>query len=166
MAKITLSQAILILVWGVIISFVCNVGSDVFDHAPESECDYCSVANHTAKVRILDENERLLAFKNREPECTRHYIVIPKEHIKNIYSPEVTCELLKEMKDFCEHLLDEDGTRHERRILFNNPPFYSVTHLHLHCMACSPEDNSIFSSQYYINAFQSLAAPDITQICN
>lgn len=160
MAKITLSQVFIILTWGLILSFVFSVEGDVFDHTSEDDCEYCAVANHTVKVRILDESENLLAFKNKEPDCYKHYLVIPKVHIKNVHSEEATCELLKEMENFCQHLLDEDGITHGRKVLFHNPPFYAVKHLHLHCMACNENDESLLNLQYYINAFQSFASPD------
>ena len=165
MAKIAGSQILLIIIWGIIIGFVCKVGSDVFDHAPQSECDFCAIANYTTKVRILNENEKLMAFKNKEPDCNKHYLVIPKEHIKNIHSPEATCQLIEEMKEFCNEMLDEEGITYERRMVFHNPPFYTVKHLHLHCMACTANDNSIFSLQYYMNLFNTLASPDLSYKC-
>jgi sulfate adenylyltransferase (ADP) / adenylylsulfatase len=165
MASVSISQVLLAVFWSIVIWFICNVGSDVFDHAPPSDCDFCAIVNETLKVRVLNETDSLIAFKSKEPDCTKHYLIIPKDHIKNIYSAEVNCSLVTHMQDICNEMLDRDGITYERRMLFHNPPFYSVKHLHLHCMACSVQDNSYLSVQHYINQFHMLFSPDLSHIC-
>ena len=165
MAKIRISEFLLFVVWAGVVVFVCSVGSDVFDHAPQDDCNFCAVANYTTKVRILNENEKLVGFKSKDPECYKHYLVIPKEHIKNIHSEEATCELIEEMRSFCNSMLDEEGILQGRKMIFHNPPFYSVKHLHLHCMACNSNDESFGSLQYYFNLFHRIAEPDLSYKC-
>lgn len=165
MVKITAPQLILIVVWGIIISFVCEVGSDVFDHAPESLCDYCAISNHTANVRIIDTQNHLIAFKEKDSSCAKHFIIIPEQHIKNVHSENATCELLTQMQKFCLKLLDEYGYSKGRKILFNNPPFYTIKHLHLHCMDCDANDSSFLSTNFYYNWFATVSAPDISSKC-
>lgn len=167
MVKITLSQAILISIWVCIFSFVCSVGSDVFDHAPQDLCEFCAISNRTSRTRLLYENEttNIIAFRSKDPDCKKHYLITPHLHIKNYFSPEATCDLIHELQRVCHEMLDEEGIKYKRRILFHIPPFYSVTHLHLHCMACTNDDESFLSSQYYINKFMDFASPDIEDKC-
>jgi diadenosine tetraphosphate (Ap4A) HIT family hydrolase len=165
MVKITPPLAVLILAWGMVLLFVCSIGSDLFDHAPAEFCDYCAVANHTAKVRILDETENLLVFKSKEPNCYKHYIVIPKEHIKNVHAENATCEIIREMTDFCDRIMDDEGIRQGRKMIVGNPPFNRVNHLYLDCMACNAADESWDNLQMYANEFMELAVPKRFKEC-
>lgn len=167
MVKLTLTQAALVCVWGVILMFIYSVGHDVFDSAPIDTCDLCAVVNGTTKTRFIDsfESESLLAFKSKLPFCSKHYFIVPKEHIKNIYSEEVNCTLLSEMIEVCHKMLDEEGIIKGRKVYFDNPPFTSYSHLYLNCMVCQAFDNSLMNPQFYLNWFSESFAPDLKEWC-
>ena len=155
------SKLIIFGIYGVLVVFIWNVATDVFDKAPEEDCKFCAFVNNTKLIRKLYDSEELVAFKSDNPTCPQHFLVIPKKHIKNYYSPEVTCELVFNMSKACEELLTEVGQGLNWEVRFHNPPFYSVKHLHMHCMGCS----SGLSLNSYINAWHSFAAPTLNQSC-
>ncbi|CAG9313239.1 unnamed protein product [Blepharisma stoltei] len=159
-------KTILILVWVSIIYFILSVGGDILDRAPAENCDYCAIANNTIPKRKFYESEEIVAFNAPEPSCKRHYLITPIEHIKNVHSSEVTCELINSMQKVCLDLLENHNRENlKNRIFFDNPPFYNVKHLHLNCMGCDKSDESPFSFRFYSNIFSELASPDTTQKC-
>ncbi len=87
------------------------------------------------------------------PRCDLHLIVIPREHIKHIHSSGITHVLLESMKKAC---LKVTGTN-EVKMMFHNPPFYSVPHLHMHCMICNEEDDNTLLWNYWVNIFNEAA---------
>jgi len=167
MVRVTLTQAALVCVWGVLLTFIYSVGHDVFDSAPIDACDLCSVVNGTTKTRFIDsfESDSLLAFKNKQPVCSKHYYILPKEHIKNVHSDEVNCTLVSEMLEVCNKILDEEGITQGRKAYFDNPPFTTYSHLYLNCLVCSGFDSSLMNPQFYLNWFSESFAPDLKEWC-
>uniref|UniRef100_A0A0D9W7L3 HIT domain-containing protein n=1 Tax=Leersia perrieri TaxID=77586 RepID=A0A0D9W7L3_9ORYZ len=69
----------------------------------------------------------------------RHYLVIPIEHIPTFHNLQRTTEdhqLVSHMLAVGRDLLNRDAPNsEEHRFGFHQPPFNSVDHLHLHCLA-------------------------------
>ncbi|KAK3041099.1 hypothetical protein RJ639_026896 [Escallonia herrerae] len=69
----------------------------------------------------------------------RHYLVIPVEHIATVKDLKRRTEdvsLVNHMLDVGQTLLKRDAPQSEQhRFGFHQPPFNSVNHLHLHCLA-------------------------------
>jgi diadenosine tetraphosphate (Ap4A) HIT family hydrolase len=89
----------------------------------------------------LDESNTLYAFQDIHPAAPLHGLVIPKKHIKSVYSlTSNDLPMLYEMKEMAHHLLQTyttvsvDDTTHFL-LVFHIPPFYTVDHLHLHVLA-------------------------------
>ncbi|WVZ86547.1 hypothetical protein U9M48_033306 [Paspalum notatum var. saurae] len=68
-----------------------------------------------------------------------HYLVIPIEHIPTVNSLRKTIDdhqLVSHMVKVGKDLLNQDAPNsEEHRFGFHQPPFNSVDHLHLHCLA-------------------------------
>uniref|UniRef100_A0A0D3FYD2 HIT domain-containing protein n=1 Tax=Oryza barthii TaxID=65489 RepID=A0A0D3FYD2_9ORYZ len=69
----------------------------------------------------------------------QHYLVIPIEHIPTVNNLQRTTEdhqLVSHMLAVGRDLLNRDAPNsEEHRFGFHQPPFNSVDHLHLHCLA-------------------------------
>ncbi|XP_048558516.1 bifunctional adenosine 5'-phosphosulfate phosphorylase/adenylylsulfatase HINT4 isoform X1 [Triticum urartu] len=69
----------------------------------------------------------------------RHYLVIPIEHIptvKNLQRTNEDHQLVSHMVKVGKDLLSRDAPKsEEHRFGFHQPPFNSIDHLHLHCLA-------------------------------
>jgi len=82
------------------------------------------------------QDEKVAAFRDRRPAALDHLQVIPQEHIKNIKSLELHhVPLLEHMYREGKRLLTEMHPGAEMQFGFHIPPFTSVRHLHLHCIA-------------------------------
>lgn len=88
------------------------------------------------KKGIIYEDEYVVAFHDHKPACRIHLQVIPKRHIKNIrFLKKKDAELIAHMKAVGTKLLLQLAPGSEQVFGFHKPPFNSVNHLHLHCMA-------------------------------
>ncbi|MCO5549087.1 hypothetical protein L7F22_002553 [Adiantum nelumboides] len=88
---------------------------------------------------LYSTDEKIVAFQDINPSAFRHYLVIPKEHIptiKQLCKGEQHYMLVQHMMQTGETLMRRDAPAAvEYRFGFHRPPFNSINHLHLHCMA-------------------------------
>ena len=47
------------------------------------DCIFCKIAKRKYHLNILYEDDRVVAFKDAEPQAPIHILVIPKEHIES-----------------------------------------------------------------------------------
>ncbi|KAJ7527680.1 hypothetical protein O6H91_16G066200 [Diphasiastrum complanatum] len=106
------------------------------------ECPFCHLVRGDSTGRtpaILFRDDLLMAFQDRNPAAYRHYLVVPVDHIRDLNElrrDEQHYVLVKRMLELGESLLQRDAPDAERyRFGFHKPPFNSVSHLHLHCLA-------------------------------
>lgn len=51
-----------------------------------NECIFCRIAQGSIKASVVHEDERVIAFRDIEPQAPVHIIIIPKKHIESIDS--------------------------------------------------------------------------------
>ncbi|KAF9048838.1 HIT-like protein [Panaeolus papilionaceus] len=100
---------------------------------PLETCKFCFVEGGKG-FSIMYEDGDFVAFSDRKPASTYHYLVVPKAHIASVRSLRQTdVELVKAMEKIGNDLLESKEVPSEsRRMGFHIPPFNSVYHLHLH----------------------------------
>merc|ERR1712098_1028500 len=97
-----------------------------------------------APANILYEDEKLLVFTDRSPAAKHHFLVIPKEHIKDIKSLRAKdIPLVEEMKEVGLKVLRDQGGDveevHSKKACTGfHWPIHTVSHLHMHII--SPAD--------------------------
>uniref|UniRef100_A0A0E0PC17 HIT domain-containing protein n=2 Tax=Oryza rufipogon TaxID=4529 RepID=A0A0E0PC17_ORYRU len=106
------------------------------ERAPMAEwCVFCPIARRdpACNTVLLYSDDRVMAFKDINPSAFRHYLVIPIEHIPTVNNLQRTTE---DHQLVGRDLLNRDAPNsEEHRFGFHQPPFNSVDHLHLHCLA-------------------------------
>ncbi|GFR00819.1 histidine triad nucleotide-binding protein 3 [Trichonephila clavata] len=87
---------------------------------------------------VMDDN--FVAFRNITPAASHHYLVIPKDHIKDaVKLKPYHIPMLYQMEAIAAEILKQQGAVDmATRIGYHWPPFISVNHLHLHVIA--PEE--------------------------
>ncbi|CAI2188730.1 19527_t:CDS:2, partial [Funneliformis geosporum] len=102
----------------------------------EQECVFCVIANNKDSERIVYEDERIIAFEDKKPAAKMHLLIIPRNHIDTVKTLSTNdVPLLRHMIDTGNRLLSESGYQlPQTRMGFHVPPYYSVKHLHLHCL--------------------------------
>lgn len=136
--------------------------------------------NPTVFGRILDgkipsrtylESKELLAFRDISPHAPLHDLVIPKRHVRNVYSlrgisrhseegegenesqDNNDIQLVQNMRQMGLDLLEQHQPKSlasgDYILCFHIPPFYSVDHLHLHVLAPASEMNWVYREIKY-----------------
>ena len=102
------------------------------------QCPFCRI-EETNKNRIVYEDDQIIIFNDRSPVSVIHLQCIPRRHIKNIN--ELTkndVDLLNYMyikaRDFVINNYQQYLYQNKPIFGFHNPPFYTVPHLHMHCI--------------------------------
>ncbi|KAL3737974.1 hypothetical protein ACJRO7_019495 [Eucalyptus globulus] len=102
-------------------------------------CIFCQIARSSTSTPLLHSDNRVVAFEDINPSALRHYLVIPVEHISTVRDLKRRAEdytLVSHMLDVGRMLLQRDVPQSKQyRFGFHQPPFNSVNHLHLHCLA-------------------------------
>ena len=102
-----------------------------------SLCVFCEIPIKNRK-RILFEDESIIIIKDINPISFIHLQCIPKIHIKNINSLTYkNISLIEHMRDVSiNYIISNYEQINKNNIIqgFHIPPFYSVKHLHLHCI--------------------------------
>lgn len=103
-----------------------------------SDCIFCKIANKEIPSEIIYENDKLIAFKDVNPQAPTHILIIPKEHIVSLNQIEekdfgLLGEIFLTIKNLAKKLeIDEEGYR-----VVNNCGEYggqTVPHLHFHLL--------------------------------
>ncbi|KAH7514167.1 hypothetical protein FEM48_Zijuj11G0059900 [Ziziphus jujuba var. spinosa] len=105
----------------------------------QSDCIFCKIASKSTSTTLLYSDEKIVAFQDINPAADRHYLVIPVEHIPTVRDIQKRSEdytLVNHMLEVGQMLLRRDAPQSlQYRFGFHQPPFNSVNHLHLHCLA-------------------------------
>lgn len=102
------------------------------------DCIFCAIANGDIPSNKVYEDDKIIAFKDLDPQAPVHILIIPKEHIAWAYdiTPEnsaVVAYIFEKIPEIAKLAGVEGGFR-----LVNNcgeDAGQSVMHLHFHLMA-------------------------------
>jgi len=102
------------------------------------ECLFCRIVNKEIPAEIVFENDKLLAFKDIDPQAPVHILIIPKEHVTT------TNDLSDKHKELIADIIltaiklasDNNITEEGYRIVFNcnKKGGQAVYHIHLHLL--------------------------------
>ncbi|CAL9753536.1 unnamed protein product [Musa acuminata subsp. burmannicoides] len=102
-------------------------------------CLFCQIARGSTSTDLHYADEMVVAFRDINPSAVRHYLVIPVEHIptvKHLQRKTEDYHLVNHMLNVGKTLLARDAPESMcSRFGFHQPPFNSIDHLHLHCLA-------------------------------
>ncbi|KAG2567682.1 bifunctional adenosine 5'-phosphosulfate phosphorylase/adenylylsulfatase HINT4-like [Panicum virgatum] len=119
-----------------------RVARRMSERAPMADgCVFCDIARRapSSTTALLYSDDRVVAFRDINPSAFRHFLVIPIDHIPTVNSLRRTKDdhqLVSHMVRVGKDLLNQDAPNsEEHRFGFHQPPFNSVDHLHLHCLA-------------------------------
>ncbi|XP_040017492.2 adenosine 5'-monophosphoramidase HINT3 isoform X1 [Gasterosteus aculeatus] len=107
---------------------------------PSTEtCIFCLISKGQDKnTEVIKENKELVCFRDIVPAAPHHYLVVPKEHIRDCLSLHAGhVDLVKMMAKMGMAVLHDQGISDVKDISlgFHQPPYTSVAHLHLHVLA-------------------------------
>lgn len=103
------------------------------------DCLFCKILKGTIPASIIYEDERMIAFKDINPQAPLHALIVPKRHIASLN--ELTAEddaLVGEMVRRAAAIANQQGYAERGfRTVFNTnaEAGQTVFHIHLHVLA-------------------------------
>ncbi|HEX9704845.1 MAG TPA: histidine triad nucleotide-binding protein [Gemmatimonadales bacterium] len=101
-----------------------------------ADCLFCKIAAGQIPAQVVRKNERMLAFKDINPQAPTHVLVIPTQHIASL-NDTADAGLAGELLQFARLVAQEQGIaeRGYRVVVNTNPDGgQTVAHLHLHVL--------------------------------
>jgi histidine triad (HIT) family protein len=104
----------------------------------DSACLFCRIAAREVPAEIVRESERLVAFRDVNPQAPTHVLLIPKEHIVSVAElDDAHGDLLVDIVQAATQLARAEGIADSGwRLVTNVGPDagQSVFHLHFHLL--------------------------------
>lgn len=101
-----------------------------------NDCIFCKIASGAIPANKLHDSERVIAFRDLNPQGPQHLLVIPKRHIATINDlTPADAAVTGELVDVARQLATELGFAEKGyRLVFNcnADGGQSVYHIHLH----------------------------------
>ena len=104
----------------------------------DTSCLFCKIAAREIPAEIVRESDRLVAFRDTNPQAPTHILIIPKEHIRSITDIEERHgDLLADVAQAATQLAHAEGIDASGWRLVTNvgrDAGQSVFHLHFHLL--------------------------------
>ena len=101
------------------------------------DCIFCKIAEKKIPSTAVYEDDKVLAFKDADPQAPTHVLIIPKTHIKNILEVAEDSGLMNHIFGVINKLADELGLKDAGfRVVANTGEDggQTVEHLHFHLL--------------------------------
>ena len=101
------------------------------------DCLFCAIAKGEIPSKKVYEDDKVLAFKDLEPQAPVHVLIIPKQHIESMaaITPENSA-VVAHIFEVAAIIAKENGLENGFRVVSNcgESAGQSVMHLHFHLM--------------------------------
>ncbi|QQY80466.1 histidine triad (HIT) family protein [Keratinibaculum paraultunense] len=103
-----------------------------------TDCVFCSIIDKEIPSEIIYEDDKVIAFKDANPQAPIHFLVIPREHIESLNSiDEENLELIGHIFYVIKKLVKQMGFHEEGYRIVNNCGEFggqTVSHIHFHVL--------------------------------
>jgi histidine triad (HIT) family protein len=102
-----------------------------------ADCLFCKIAAGEAAADVIQESDKIIAFRDINPQAPTHVLVIPKRHIGSVL--ELGSDrgaVLDAIFETLAQIATDEGLERGFRIVTNTGPQagQSVPHLHFHLL--------------------------------
>lgn len=101
-------------------------------------CIFCDIVSGNAQAKIVYSDEKVVAFKDLNPQAPTHILIVPRKHIASLSASEKKdIELLGHIQYVAALIAKELKIEDGFRVVVNNgrKAGQSVDHLHYHLLA-------------------------------
>jgi histidine triad (HIT) family protein len=110
----------------------------VSDTSTSGDCIFCRIVAGDIPADIIDRSDLAIAFRDLSPQAPVHVLVIPRRHIENAATVELTdADAMADMVVLAGRVAEAEGIAERGyRLVFNvgEDAANSVPHLHLHVL--------------------------------
>ncbi len=99
------------------------------------DCLFCAIVNGDIPSTKVYEDDRILAFRDINPQAPTHVLVIPKEHIASVDAVnESNSAVVAHIFECISEIAAAEGLKNGYRVVSNcgDDACQSVKHLHFH----------------------------------
>lgn len=103
-----------------------------------SDCIFCKIIKGEIGSDIVFENDKLIAFKDLNPQAPIHILIIPKKHLSRVENLEQNdSSLMGDLVFAAKQITEKMNVKSGYRLVFNNGSDggQEVEHIHLHLLA-------------------------------
>lgn len=103
-----------------------------------SDCIFCRIVNGEIPCSKVYEDDKVLAFRDINPEAPVHVLVVPKQHIQSVLELDssnnsISIDIFNAINKIAKQLeIDKDGFRVVTNVGINGGQ--TVSHLHYHVL--------------------------------
>ncbi len=101
-----------------------------------TDCIFCKIAKKEIPANIVLENDKVVAFKDVNPQAPVHIVIIPKEHLNTLNDVSdfsIYGDIFQAVQKLAKELnIDQSGYRVTANC--NRNAMQSVFHIHFHLM--------------------------------
>ncbi len=104
---------------------------------PESDCLFCRIVSGEIPAELVHEGDRVVAFRDINPQAPTHVLVIPRDHHRNVAELAASDPAgLAEMGQAAAQIVAAEG-HDDYRLVFNTgaQAGQTVFHVHGHVLA-------------------------------
>ncbi len=102
------------------------------------DCFFCQIAAGKLPADVVYRDERVIAFRDINPQAPTHLLIIPKKHIPSLFHlSEAELSLIRDMVNAANQLVKGEGIAEKGyRLVINcgKQGGQLVPHLHLHLL--------------------------------
>lgn len=102
------------------------------------DCIFCKIANREIPSFKLYEDEKIVIFKDVNPEAPVHLLAIPKKHISSLAEiNKKNCDIISHIFEKISALKNELNIENDFRVVCNcgKNSGQTVNHLHFHILS-------------------------------
>lgn len=102
-----------------------------------SDCIFCRIVKGEISAKVVDQNEKVMAFRDLNPMAPTHILVVPKVHLPSVNAlDEKNASLMADMTLMAQKLAKEAKLEEGYRLVLNTGAMagQSVFHLHMHLL--------------------------------
>ena len=107
-----------------------------------TSCPFCRIVTGEAQADVVHSSDRVLAFRDTNPQAPTHILLIPKEHVPSLRELDGGhTEFVEELFRVIRHLAEAEGIdRTGWRLVANvgSEGGQTVGHLHFHLLGGRP----------------------------
>ncbi len=101
-----------------------------------SDCLFCRIVAGEIPADVVHSTERVLAFRDINPQAPTHVLVIPREHIPSLNDPRAA-DAMRALAALAREVAEREGIADSgwRAVVnTNRDALQSVDHVHLHVL--------------------------------
>jgi histidine triad (HIT) family protein len=103
----------------------------------DPNCIFCKIARGEIPAKKIHDDDEVMAFHDIRPQAPVHFLVVPKQHIVNLYDVQAAHQaVLGKMLAIAGRLARDAGATDGFRTIINNGRVghQEVYHLHMHVL--------------------------------